>query len=96
MSYRDGKGFVWFLAGLGFGAISGILYAPHAGSKTRQALRSKAEEGRLFVRRRARQAREQASAWADRGRDILNRQTKKLRSAYESGKHAYQQAALKV
>jgi gas vesicle protein len=91
MSDKDGNSFVWFLAGLGLGAIAGILYAPRAGSETREALRSKAEEGREFVRDRARQARDQATGWADRGRDVLNQQKEQFRSAYEAGKQAYQE-----
>jgi len=91
MSDKDGNSFVWFLAGLGLGAVAGILYAPRAGSETREALRSKAEEGRDLVRERARQAREQASGWAERGRDILNQQKEQFRSAYEAGKQAYQE-----
>lgn len=91
MSDKDGNSFLWFLAGLGFGAIAGILYAPRAGNETREALRSRAEEGRDYVRDRARQAREQASGWADRGREILNQQKEQFRSAYEAGKQAYQE-----
>jgi gas vesicle protein len=92
MSDKDGNSFLWFLAGLGFGAIAGILYAPRAGSETREALRSRAEEGRDYVRDRARQARDQATGWADRGREILNQQKDQFRSAYEAGKQAYQEA----
>ena len=92
MSDRDSNSFLWFIAGLGFGAIAGILYAPRAGSETREALRSKAEEGREFVRERARQARDQATGFADRGREILNQQKEQFRSAYEAGKQAYQEA----
>jgi len=90
MADRDSNSFLWFLAGLGFGAIAGILYAPRAGSETRDVLRSKAEEGREFMKERARQAREQASGWADRGREALNQQKEQFRSAYEAGKQAYQ------
>jgi len=90
MSERDGNSFLWFLAGLGIGAIAGVLYAPRSGSETRDALRSRAEEGRDFVRERARQAREQASQWAERGRDVLNQQKEQFRSAYEAGRQAYQ------
>jgi len=61
MADSDSNSFLWFLAGLGFGAIAGILYAPRAGNETREALRSKAEDGREFVRERSRQAREQAA-----------------------------------
>lgn len=92
MADKDSNSFLWFLAGLGFGAIAGILYAPRAGSETREALRSKAEEGRDFMRERARQAREQATGWADRGREVLNQQKEQFRSAYEAGKQAYQDA----
>jgi gas vesicle protein len=69
MSDRDGNTFVWFLAGLGVGALVGVLYAPKSGSETREALRARAEEGRDYVKNRAREAREQASEWADRGRE---------------------------
>ena len=59
MSDRNGSGVLWFLAGLGIGAAVGILYAPQSGSETREILMARAEEGRDFVRKRARDAREQ-------------------------------------
>lgn len=92
MSDHDGNSFMWFLAGLGVGALVGILYAPRAGSETREVLRSKAEEGREYMKSRARQAREQASDWAERGRDIVNQQKDQFRAAYEAGRQAYQEA----
>jgi gas vesicle protein len=95
MSDRDGGGVLWFLAGLGIGAVVGVLYAPRSGSETREALRSKAEEGREFVRNRAHDAREQATEWADRGRDVVNQQKEQFRSAYEAGKQAYREATVK-
>jgi len=92
MSDKDGNSLLWFLAGLGFGVIAGVLYAPRSGSETREALRSKAEEGREFMRERSRQAREQAMGWADRGREVLTQQKEQFRSAYEAGRQAYQEA----
>ncbi len=89
MSDRDGNSFLWFLAGLGFGAIAGVLYAPRSGDETREVLRSRAEEGRDYVRDRARQARDQATGWAERGREVLAQQKEQFRSAYEAGKQAY-------
>jgi gas vesicle protein len=93
MSDRDGgNSFVWFLAGLGLGALVGVLYAPRAGSETRDVLRARAEEGRDYVRGRAREARDQASEWVDRGRDMVNQQKEQFRAAYEAGRQAYQEA----
>ena len=92
MSDRDGNSFVWFLAGLGLGALAGVLYAPRSGAETREALRQRAEEGRDYVRNRARDAREQAEKWADRGREVVNQQKEQFRAAYEAGRQAYREA----
>jgi len=92
MADRDGNSFLWFLAGLGLGALAGVLYAPRAGSETREALRVRAEEGREYVRNRAQQAREQAAEWADRGREVVNQQKEQFRAAYEAGRQAYRDA----
>ena len=92
MSDNNSNSFLWFLAGLGIGAVAGVLYAPRSGNETRDALRARAEDSREFVRDRARQAREQAATWADRGREVLNQQKEQFRSAYEAGRQAYQEA----
>ena len=89
MSDRDGNSFLWFLAGLGIGAVVGVLYAPRSGAETREVLLAKAEEGREYVRSRAKEARDQAEQWMDRGRDALNQQKEQFRSAYEAGRQAY-------
>jgi len=92
MSDRDGNSFVWFLAGLGLGALAGILYAPRSGAETREALRARAEEGREYVRSRAREARDQAQQWADKGREVIGQQKEQFRAAYEAGRQAYHDA----
>lgn len=92
MSDRDGNSFVWFLAGLGLGALAGVLYAPRSGSETREVIRARTEEGREYVKNRAREAREQATAWADRGREVVNQQKDQFRAAYEAGRQAYHEA----
>ena len=91
MSDRDSNSFVWFLAGLGLGALVGVLYAPRPGSETRDVLRARAEEGRDYMRGRAQEARDQAAQWADRGREVLNQQKEQFRAAYEAGRQAYQE-----
>ena len=92
MSNRDSNSFVWFLAGLGVGAVVGVLYAPRAGSEMRETLRSKADEGREYVKDRARKAREQAADLVDRGREVAKQQKEQFRSAYEAGRQAYHEA----
>lgn len=92
MSDRDGNSFVWFLAGLGLGALAGVLYAPRSGSETREVIRARAEEGREYVKNRAREARDQATSWADRGREVVNQQKDQFRAAYEAGRQAYHEA----
>jgi gas vesicle protein len=92
MSDNDSNSFVWFLAGLGVGALVGVLYAPRSGNETREVLRARAEEGRDYVRNRAREAREQASEWVDRGRDVVSQQKEQFRAAYEAGRQAYHEA----
>ena len=42
---KQSSGFSWFLAGLGLGALIGVLYAPKAGRETREELMSSAREG---------------------------------------------------
>lgn len=93
MSDRDGgNSFVWFLAGLGLGALAGVLYAPKSGSETREQLRAKAEEGREYMRQRAQEVKDQASQWADKSRDAVNSQKDQFRAAYEAGRQAYHDA----
>jgi hypothetical protein len=43
------------------------------------------------VKERARQAREQAGTWAEKGRDYLSQQKEQIRSAYEAGRQAYRE-----
>ena len=73
------NGLAWFLAGLGVGALVGILYAPKSGRETREDLANSAREGADYVRTKGRQAtdyagdlydksKQYASDYADRGR----------------------------
>jgi gas vesicle protein len=80
---------LWFLAGLGVGAVVGVLYAPKSGDEMRDVIRSKAQEGSERARHQARRVREQASEWVDRGNDVLDEQKERLRSAYEASRQAY-------
>jgi gas vesicle protein len=89
----SGNGILWFLAGLGVGAAVGVLYAPKSGKETRDSILSAAEEGRDLVQERARQYKEQAQEWADRGKDVISQQKDNIRSAFEAGRQAYRDAS---
>ncbi|MGA9353278.1 MAG: YtxH domain-containing protein [Terriglobales bacterium] len=89
MADRDGSSFLWFLAGLGVGAVVGVLYAPKAGDEMRETIREKAQDGAERARQQARRAKEQANDWMDRGRDVISQQKEQFRNAYEAGRQAY-------
>jgi gas vesicle protein len=59
----------WFLAGLGVGAVVGILYAPKSGRETRETLANSAREGTEYVRTKAQQTAEQVGALVDKGKE---------------------------
>ena len=93
MSEKDNSNsLVWFLAGLGAGALLGVLYAPRSGQETRQALREKAEEGRDYAITRGRQAKEQAQQWTEKGREVLGKHKESLSTAIDAGVQAYREA----
>lgn len=91
MSDRDNSNsFMWFLAGLGFGALLGVLYAPRSGRETRDAIRSTAEEGREFLKNRSREARESMGEWVDRSKEVVRQKKDQIASAFEAGRQEYQ------
>ncbi len=61
-------GFSWFLAGLGLGALIGVLYAPKSGRETREDIAFQAREKSEYLKRRSRDAADHASVLADRAK----------------------------
>lgn len=64
--------FGWFVAGLGLGALLGVLYAPKAGKETREELAASAREGKDYLYERGREAAAQASQAMDRSKEHLD------------------------
>ena len=90
MSEREnGNGLMWFLAGLGFGALLGVLYAPRSGRETREAIRNTASEGTDYIKNRSREARDAMGQWVERGKDVVSRQKENISSAFDAGVQAY-------
>ena len=89
---EDDNKFSYFFLGLGLGVAAGLLFAPKSGPETRDLLRSKADEGKEFLKRRTAEVRDQASDVIEKGRSTVNRQRDNLMAAMEAGKQAYREA----
>ena len=99
MSDRS-NGFSWFLAGLGIGALVGVLYAPKSGRETREEILSSAREGSDYLRDRSRQAAGQVNEYVDRGRTRVNEYVDRGRAQWDTyvnqGRHFVNEQADKV
>jgi gas vesicle protein len=95
-----GQGLAWLLAGLGIGALVGVLYAPKSGRETREDIAHGAREGSEYLRTRTKQAVEQAGTLVDmgkeqvgeyveRGRRLVGDQSNRVAAAVEAGSEAY-------
>jgi gas vesicle protein len=92
---EDDSKFSYFFLGLGLGVAVGLLFAPKAGDETRELLRSKADEGKEYIRRRSVELRDNATDAIERGKTAVNRQRDHLSAAVEAGKQAYRDAVTK-
>jgi gas vesicle protein len=89
---EDDSKLSYFFLGLGLGVAAGILFAPKSGAETRDFLRSKAEEGTDYVKRRGEELRDTATDALDRGKQTIQRKKESLSAAVEAGKQAYREA----
>jgi gas vesicle protein len=84
-------GFGWFLAGLGIGALVGVLYAPKSGKETRDDLMQSAMEARDKANQLYNQGREQANQYVQQGRDALGQYVDKGKEYYDKGRTQWSQ-----
>jgi gas vesicle protein len=89
---EDDNKFSYFFLGLGLGVAAGLLFAPKSGPETRDLLRSKADEGKEYLKRRSSEVVDQASDVIERGKSTVSRQRENLVAAVEAGKQAYREA----
>ncbi|MGO9269174.1 MAG: YtxH domain-containing protein [Terriglobia bacterium] len=88
---NGGSKFVYFLAGLGVGAIVALLFAPKSGEETRGLIAQKAQEGKDYVTAKSKDLRRQAEEVVEKGKDLVAQQKEQLSAALEAGKQAYQE-----
>jgi gas vesicle protein len=89
---EDDSRLSYFFLGLGLGVAVGVLFAPKSGAETRDYLRSKAEEGGDYVKRRSGELRDSANDAFERGKQAVSRHKENLTAAVEAGKQAYREA----
>lgn len=70
-----------FLLGFGIGLTVGVLFAPKAGSETRQLISEKASSGTDYLMRQGQQLRDSASDLVEKGRNILSEQRDRIANA---------------
>lgn len=70
---RSTYGLGLFLAGLGAGALLGVLFAPKSGRETREDIASTAREKSEYLRQRSREVSDRVSGYADRGKEYVNK-----------------------
>ena len=96
MSDNVGSKVSYFLVGLGIGALIGILFAPKSGEETREFLTKKAEEGKDYAQRKARELRERAEDLLERGKQVAQREKDSISAAVDAGREAYQRERSKA
>jgi gas vesicle protein len=67
----------------------GLLFAPKSGEDTREYLSDRADEGREYAQRKARELRERAEDLIQRSKEIMARQKDGLAAAVDAGKETY-------
>ena len=88
----DDNRFSYFFLGLGLGVAAGLLFAPKTGAETRDLIRSKADEGKEYIKRASLDLKDQAGDVIERGRTVVTKQRDNLSAAVEAGKQAYRDA----
>lgn len=101
MANQNSNSILWGMAGVGIGAVAGILWAPKAGAETRSSLRSRAADGVDQLKQTARIASDKAAHMAhetaqfvERGRKAAKQQAQHIQNAVNVGREAYQDAAV--
>jgi gas vesicle protein len=93
MADNVGSKVSYFLVGLGVGALVGVLFAPKSGEDTRQFLSDKADEGKDYAQRKARELRERADELVERSKDVATKKKDSISRAVDAGRDAYDREA---
>ena len=89
MADNDNGGFAWFLAGLGIGALAGVLYAPKSGKETRDDLKASAFDAKDRAAQLYSETADQVNDYVRQGKDVANDYVDKGREYYEKGRSQF-------
>lgn len=89
MEKQETTGIGWFIAGLGLGALVGVLFAPKPGRELREGLMTGAKDSKEYMAARSREAREQINSMVDRSRDQINEYAERGKEAVERNKERW-------
>jgi gas vesicle protein len=89
---KQGSGFSWFVAGLGLGALLGVLYAPKAGREVREDVAASARDGAEYLRQRSRQTADQVADLVEKGKAQVNDYVDQGREYIQRGRAGVEQA----
>jgi gas vesicle protein len=96
MAEQVGSKVTYFLVGLGVGALVGILFAPKSGEETREFLSKKADDGRDYAQKKARELRARADELIEQSKDVAARKKDSISAAVEAGREAYLRESAKA
>lgn len=85
------SGVGWFLAGLGLGALVGVLYAPKSGKETREDLLAGAIDAKERAALLAQQGVDKANALVDQGKQVAGDYVDRGKDYYEKGRTQWTQ-----
>jgi gas vesicle protein len=77
--------FTWLIAGVGIGAVTGMLLAPRSGKDTREWISTKCRSGIDTVNSKVRQTGQQVEEWVDQSQH-------QVREAVSAGRDAFSKA----
>jgi gas vesicle protein len=80
------NGLGWFLAGLGVGALIGVLYAPKAGKETREDLANAARDAKEKAEELVEQGKQKANEYVEQGKQYVEQGKQKAAELVEEGK----------
>jgi gas vesicle protein len=79
----------YLLGGLGVGSLIGILFAPKSGEETREFLTHKVKEGGGYAQKQARDLKERAEVFVERGKEAVSAKKEQIATAVNVGRQVY-------